>query len=222
MRVVEEALKEKLLQETELAAKAEDWDAVVRIWKRWADEGDAEAQFQIAYHYLFEGLGEEDTQTHDEMVSLLRSAAAQDHADAMYWLYIETLSEERDAKHDALLLKAGMLGSIWAQRDLGVLYATGDWTGPKDAVDGARWYRRAEERGHADAQYNLGFMILLGEGTEKSVDEGLHWLHLSAEQGGDQAIRLLADAYVNGYLGVPVDAKEAALWNAKLDSNPRQ
>ena len=219
---MEEALKEKLLQETGLAAKAEDWDAVVRIWRRWADEGDAEAQFQIAYHYLFEGLGEEDRQTHDEMVSLLRSAAAQDHADAMYWLYVETHSGEQDAKADALLLKAGMSGSIWAQRELGALYATGWWTGPKDPVEGARWYRRAAERGHAEAQYNLGFMILEGEGTEKNVDEGLYWLHLSAEQGEDQAIRLLADAYAGGYFGVPADAEKAAFWNAKLDSNPRQ
>ena len=219
---MEEALKEKLLQETQLAAKAEDWDAVVSIWKRWADEGDAEAQFQIAYQYLFGPFGEEDTETHDEMVSLLRSAAAQDHADAMYWLYIETHSGEQDAKADALLLKAGMSGSIWAQRDLGALYATGWWTGPKDPVEGARWYRRAAERGHAEAQYNLGFMILEGEGTEKNVDEGLYWLHLSAEQGEGQAIRLLADAYANGYFGVPLDGKKAAFWNAKLDSNPRQ
>ena len=37
-------------------------------------------------------------------------------------------------ERDALLLKAGELGSLDAQRDLGALYATGNWTGPKDSV----------------------------------------------------------------------------------------
>jgi TPR repeat protein len=113
------------------------------------------------------------------------------------------------------LLKAGELGSLEAQRDLGALYATGDWTGPRDAVRAAEWYRRAAERGHLDAQYNLGFMYLLGEGVQADPNEGLRWLRRSAEQEDEHAMGLLADVYRNGYYGVSADPTEAKLWHEK-------
>jgi TPR repeat protein len=118
-------------------------------------------------------------------------------------------------KGDALLLKAGELGSLEAQRDLGALFATGNWTGPRDSVRAVEWYRHAAERGHADAQYNLGFMYLLGEGVQADPDEGLRWLRTSAEQGDEQSVRLLADLYRNGLYGVSANAAEARLWDEK-------
>ena len=102
-----------------------------------------------------------------------------------------------------------------AQRDLGALYATGDWSGPRDPVRAAEWYRRAAERGHPDAQYNLGFMCLLGEGVEASPSEGLHWLKRSADQGDESAIRLLADLYRLGSYGVSANDAEARLWQER-------
>jgi TPR repeat protein len=117
------------------------------------------------------------------------------------------------AEHDALLLKAGELGSRDAQRDLGALYATGDWTGPHDAVRAAEWYRRAADRGHADAQYNLGFMYFLGEVVPSDSAVGLRWLRLAADQGEESSYRLLADLYRNGYYGVSVDPAEATRWD---------
>jgi hypothetical protein len=122
---------------------------------------------------------------------------------------------KRLSRRDALLLKAGESGSLEAQRDLGALYATGDWTGPRDAVRAAEWYRRAAERGHPDAQYNLGFMYLLGEGVQTSPSEGLQWLRRSADQGDETAIRLLADLYRNGKYGVPADDEEGRRWQER-------
>jgi TPR repeat protein len=60
-----------------------------------------------------------------------------------------------------------------AQRALGVRHATGDWSGPKDLVEAARWYRLAAEKGNAESQFDLGFMLLLGEGEPKNIEEGL-------------------------------------------------
>jgi TPR repeat protein len=83
-------------------------------------------------------------------------------------------------ERDALLRKAGELGSLEAHRDLGSYYATGNWAAPKDLVQAVQWYRRAAERGHRDAQYNLGFMYVLGEGVHSDPEEGLRWLRLAA------------------------------------------
>jgi len=113
-----------------------------------------------------------------------------------------------------------VLGSIqkrcWVP--LGALYATGDWSGPKDPASGVYWYRQAAERRHHDAGYNLGFMYVLGQGTETKVNEGLHWLNLSAEQGNRNAMRLLNDLYRNGYYGVTQSAELAERWQERFDS----
>jgi TPR repeat protein len=125
---------------------------------------------------------------------------------------------DEGAERDALLLKAGELGTLEAQGDLGALYATEDWMGPHDAVRGAEWHLRAAERGHAEAQYSLGFMYLRGEGVTADSSTGLDWLRRSAGQGDESAIRLLADVYRDGHFGIPADAVEAHLWNEKYQA----
>jgi uncharacterized protein len=73
------------------------------------------------------------------------------------------------------------------------------------------WYRKAAERGHADAQYNLGLMYYDGQGTPLDPSEASRWFRKAAEQG-------LADAQFNlGLLyahsrGVEKDYVEASLW----------
>jgi hypothetical protein len=187
------------------------WSSVEALWLPYVAKGDIEAQFRVAYYYLF-GSFEEGPQKRTEMEGLLRSAAERSHPEAVYWL---SHLYQKGAERDALLLRAGELGSIDAQRDLGAFYATGDWTGPRDSSRAADWYRRAAERGHVDAQYNLGFMHLLGEGVQTDPDQGLRWLRRSAEQGDEQSLRLLVDVFRNGTFGVPANATEAQLWDER-------
>ena len=201
--------RQQLLDATEALHEENDWSATEALWRPYVEKGDLEAQFRLAYYYLFYSFDEE-ARTRAEMEDLLRTAANGGHPDAVYWLgHLCSEGEERDA----LLCKAGELGSLDAQRDLGALYATGDWTGPKDSVQAVQWYRRAAERGHSDAQYNLGFMYLLGEGVQSDPDEGLRWLRLAAAQGEGSAMRLMADLYRNGFYGVPIDPLQAADWD---------
>jgi TPR repeat protein len=189
---------------------ATEWKAVEALWRPYVDQGYIDAQFHLADFYL--DYFDEGPQKETEMKELLRRAADQGHADATYRLRQQY---PEGAERDALLLKAGELGSLEAQRDLGALYATGDWTGPRDPARAAEWYRRAADRGHADAQYNLGFMYLLGEGVTSDPKEGLRWLVRAADQGEDQSFRLLADLYRNGYYGVPLDIGEAERWDKR-------
>jgi TPR repeat protein len=170
-----------------------------------------DAEFHLALYYLFYGFHQEPP-VRAEMEELLRTAAGRDHPDAVYFL---SQLSPNGPQRDALLRKSAELGSLEGQRDLGAKFATGDWTGPQDLVRATHWYRLAAERGHADAQYNLGFMYLLGEGVSADPVEGLRWLHLAADQAEEAAFRLLADLYRNGHYGVPVDPEEAARWEEK-------
>ncbi|KAA6464917.1 sel1 repeat family protein [Acidobacteria bacterium AB60] len=213
---MDEQLIKRLMQESERlnADEQSEWSSLEALWMPHVAKGNIEAQFRLAYYYLF-GSFEEGSQKRAEMEGLLRGAAERNHPDATNWL--SHLYGE-GAERDALLLRAGELGSLAAQRDLGALYATGDWTGPHDAVRGAEWYRVAAERGHAEAQYSLGFMYLRGEGVQADPIKGLEWLRQSAGQGDESAIRLLADVYRDGTFGIPVDAAEAHLWREKYQA----
>lgn len=203
----------QLIERTKLLLEhdATEWKAVEALWRPYVDQGDVDAQFHLAEFYL-DYVFDEGPDKEREMNELLHRAADQGHADAAYRLRQQY---PEGAERDALLLKAGVLGNLDAQRDLGALFATGDWTGPRDAVRAVEWYRGAAERGHPDAQYNLGFMYLLGEGVEANANEGLRWLRCAAAQGDEGAIRLLADLYRDGIYGVSADAVEAHLWQER-------
>jgi hypothetical protein len=201
----------RLILESELINDddAGEWTSVEALWQPYVMEHDIEAQFRLAYYYLFYSF-DESPQKRIEMEKLLRTAAEREHPDAVYWLghlYPE------GAERDSLLLRAGELGSLEAQRDLGALHATGDWTGPRDPARAVEWYRRAAERGHVDAQYNLGCMYLSGEGVPSDPIEGLRWLRCAADQGDGQTLGVLAEVYRNGYYGVPSDLEEAERWD---------
>lgn len=151
------------------------------------------------------------------MNELVRDAAAKGHPDAIWFLVTgQTNSPEANPEFQQTLLRAGQLGSVNAQRELGALYATGDWSGPKDLAEAARWYRLAAEKGHAESQYGLGSMLLLGEGGPKNIEEGLMWLERAGEQGANSAFRLLVDCYENGFCNVPIDVAKAASWRIRL------
>lgn len=203
----------RLVDETTqlLEDDATEWTAIEALWRPYVDQGDMDAQFHLADFYLNWGF-DEGPQKDLEMQELLKMAADQNHPDAIYRM---SGRYSDGVERDTGLLKAGALGSLEAQRDLGALFATGDWTGPRDLVRAAEWYRRAAERGHPDAQYNLGFMCLLGEGVASDPREGLQWLRRSAAQGYEISYHLLADLYRNGYYGVPLDPAEADQWDEK-------
>jgi TPR repeat protein len=210
---MDQQITNQLIEETDRLLKDEssDWSSIEALWRPHADQGNNEAQFRLADAYLDYGF-DEGPEKDREMQNLLQIAAENSHPDATYRLRYFC---KEGAESDALLLKAGELGSMNAQRDLGANFATGDWTGPRDPAQGAEWYRKAAEHGHSDAQYNLGFMYLLGEGIPPDPEEGLRWLHRSAVQGEANACRLLADLYRHGYYGVPLDTKQADYWDEK-------
>lgn len=77
-----------------------------------------------------------------------------------------------------------------------------------------KWYRKAAELGHPDAQSELGHMYFNGEGVPVNHEEALKWLSKAASQGDAIAQSTLGYMYKNG-VGVPKNEDEAAKWFKK-------
>ena len=71
--------------------------------------------------------------------------------------------------------------------------------------------RKAAERGHADAQCELGLMYKTGKGVPENYKEAVKWLRLAAEQGEPRAQYTLGEMYRWGE-GVPKDYVRAYAW----------
>ena len=78
------------------------------------------------------------------------------------------------------------------------------------------------EQGDADAQFNLGFMYLMGEVIPLDYKEAFRWYRASAVQGNSSAQGSLGGMYHKG-LGLPQDHIQAHMWyslavaNSELD-----
>ena len=81
----------------------------------------------------------------------------------------------------------------------------------QDYAEAAVWYRRAAEAGHANAQFNLGYMYNAGEGVPQDYTEALAWYRRAAEAGHARAQVNLGGMYHRGE-GVAQDYAEALAW----------
>ncbi len=113
------------------------------------------------------------------------------------------------------MIEAAESGDLEAQHNVGACYATGDWDGPKDEAEAIKWYSRAAEAGHTLSQYDLGFMLILGEGADRDLEKGLWWIEQAAENGEACAARLLSDIYQKGLFEVEADAGKGKYWKKK-------
>jgi TPR repeat protein len=81
----------------------------------------------------------------------------------------------------------------------------------KEAV---KWYRKAAEQGHIEAQANLGVMYSKGRGVEQDYKEAVGWYRKAAKQGYARAQTNLGLRYEEGQ-GIEQDYKEAIKWYNK-------
>ena len=61
-----------------------------------------------------------------------------------------------------------------------------------------KWYRKAAEQNHAEAQYNLGVCYDEGEGVAKDQVEAVKWYRKAAEQNFAAAQYNLGVCYAKG------------------------
>jgi len=80
--------------------------------------------------------------------------------------------------------------------------------------EAAKWYRKAAEQGHVEAQTNLGVMCSKGRWVEQDYKEAVGWYRKAAEQGYARAQTNLGLMYEKGQ-GIEQDYKEAVWWYRK-------
>ena len=78
----------------------------------------------------------------------------------------------------------------------------------RDLAQAARWFRRAAEKGNAEAQSALGWMLMTGRGVKRNDVESAFWLRKAADLGDVPAQNNLGILYATGQ-GVPHDHAQA-------------
>ena len=112
-----------------------------------------------------------------------------------------------------LVLGVGlMIGAAAAAGDDAAAFDAGmqALTGGDYAEAYCRWKPLAE-RGHAEAQYHLGWLYANGNGLAVSVDRALHWWRQAARQGHADAQFAVGLAYTTGE-GIAKDLNQAVSW----------
>ena len=106
-----------------------------------------------------------------------------------------------------------------SQNLLGIMYAEGLGVPRNDklAVD---WFFKAQTLGSFEATANLGRMYASGRGVPQSNSEALKHYREAALGGYPPAMKLLADIYEKGELGVTPDPAQAIEWRARLRGIP--
>ena len=110
-----------------------------------------------------------------------------------------------------------LLGAAAQAKNPSAQYALGERAykaEPANYQDAFAWFSNAAEGGLAQAQYMTGFMLMQGQGTERSVPLAIEFFKKAATQNDSAAQYVLGQIYWKG-LGVPKDKKEGRAWLEK-------
>lgn len=184
----------------------------VKWYHKAAEQGLAEAQFNLGYCYDL-GIG----LTQDEAISLkwYRKAAEQKFAIAQYKLGIRYSLGLTRRKTECVkwLHTAAEQGLIVAQYFLGICYQHGEGV-IQNHTESVKWYRTAAEQGYTSAQYQLGVCYSKGMGITEDRTEAVKWYKMAAVQKDVLAHIKLGNFYISGF-DITKDETEAIEWYHK-------
>ncbi len=182
-----------------------------RYFWRLAADGDAQAQYYLAY-MLDAGLGM-GRDVHQAARWYIKSAD-QDFLPALVHLgYIYSIGHGVMKDEKAAFrwyTRAAQMGDAVAQNNLASMLRNGR-PYRRDYTLALQWFQQAAHQGNARAQYNLASMYLAGEGVKKNPTEALKWFAYAANQGDMYAQYALAGLYRQG-IGTDTDVAQAVDW----------
>jgi TPR repeat protein len=184
-----------------------------RLESEYADaatRGEAWAQTKLGKAYV---TNIEDAQIQQQGVALLRQAAEQDDAEAIYLL--ATLSaagvavEQSNLNAFEQMKRAAELGFAEAQFELTMMYLEGRGTSvDRDAA--LAWARTAAAQDSNSVKYSLALALLSSEQGPEANSEAMSWLTSAANEGYSEALFFLAGAIAHGDYGLEKDEEKAA------------
>ena len=149
---------------------------------------------------------------YDAALRLWQPSAARGDAEAQYSLGVMHANGEGVAKDPAAAVawyrKAADQGHGRAQFNLGLAYRGGQGV-EKSEVQAVDWFRRSAESGYPDGQLAYGLTLMGAMGVAANEAEAMKWLTKAAAAGHPKAQHLMGLANLNGFAGMPKDAKEA-------------
>ena len=176
-----------------------------------AEQGNADAQYQIAMRYA-KGVGCEKSEA--KAAIWCRKAAELGHVAAQCDFGVMLSAGSGVVKDEVEAVKwyrkSAEQGYAMGQNNLGVMYENGSGVG-KSETEAAKWYLKAAEQGYALAQNNLGSLYANGRGVAKDEVVAVRWFRKAAEQKCVLAQVNLGAMYARGR-GVEKDEVEAARW----------
>jgi tetratricopeptide (TPR) repeat protein len=203
--------------EGEAAESRGDYSTALVWYRRGADIGDPQAQFDVAWTYQ-NGLGVPADPA--QAVQWYRRAAENGHAMAannLGVLYKNGVGTERDyAEAMRWYRRAADAGNAEAQNNIGVLFDNGQGV-TRDYGQAMLWFRRAADAGNVSAEVNLGVLFQNGVGVTLDYGEAMRWFRRATDAGSPAGETSLGLMYENG-LGVQRDHAAALVWIRKAAS----
>lgn len=172
-----------------------------------------EAATLLARVYLSRAMGDAGYQP-ERAAELLAGAAARGHAEAQYYLAMQTregVGVEKNLKAAFnWFLAAAEQDYLNAKYQLARAYSRGEGVAA-DNEQSLSWLTAAADGGHVDAQYYLALALDSGRGVAIDRRRALSWMLRAAENGFVQAQRHLGKQYLQGD-GVEAQPDEALRW----------
>ena len=155
--------------------------------KKAAATGDQRGQYALVDSYLYGLDGKQDT---GAGLALLSKMAEQGDESAKRTAD-DVLNKIREAKErfDAGI-KNPSTASGYYEMGMYCLKGDGFYNYPKEAV---RYLKKAAEKEHVHAEYQLALAYHTGDGVKKDEDECIRWLEKAAEKSHKEAGELLAE-----------------------------
>lgn len=174
-----------------------DFPAAAAAFKKAADQGKSDAQFNLGLMYLN---GEGVAQNYIEAKALFEKAAQQNNVRAQVNLGRMYAKAKGGAPNYGMAVywfnKAVELGYADAQYSLGVLYVSG--IGVSRDYDKARdLFSKAAQQKNASAQYQLGLMYFKGKGVTIDKVAALKWLILAGDYDDAVTYRKYAESQMS-------------------------
>jgi len=176
-----------------------------------AEQGDPDAQYQLAEHYRTGFPVEQDP---EKALELYTHSARQGDPDAQFRLgelYEAGEIVERDlTKAVESYHQAAEQGHPEAQYALAHIYHLGSGI-EQDMAAAMVWYRRAARQGNEASQLALGDQYRIGLVVPRDLERSTKWYRRAADQGNIFAQYELGNAYRYGN-GVVPDPAQAIMW----------
>ena len=188
----------------------QSYTEAVKWYKKAAEQEYAQAQYNLGDCYYF-GYGVE--QSYTEAVKWYTLAAEQGNEKAQEAL--ARLEEVKRKAEEKRKQEAEEEARRKAQEEAEKNYNIGiEHYKKEEYSEAAKWYKKAAEQGHAEAQCQLARCYSWGHGLTKDYSKAFEWYKKAAEQGHAEAQCQLADCYFWGH-GLTKDYSKAFEWYKK-------